>query len=377
MESKIRSSLLPYVLESAEVTQEKSSNNVNGVGLIVRQHGTEYRGRELHVESCKSKGEDTSSRFTAICDHMSSIRHPNLVQFIGVAISPQFAAPVLVTEKYPLSVTSALNDHHFKFPDYVLLSILTDVARAMAYLHSKMPKPIVMGTLNSETVFLTRGLQAKVDCFSSTDSVVDKKTAELAVYCCPEQGSKNMAAAADVYSFGVLALHILHGKSPISATIETLKTMENASNHKSLKSDTRLTQLIKTCLSKEPKNRPTSSDLVQKCLKVSETIAPMPFVSAIELIQRIERKEKDLQVMTARLESEQQDIVKISKQIDTYNRQLSAAMDKMKRMELDLVDSLKPENPEKQKAVQKKILLPPVDTNKTAEAMVSSSIVCL
>lgn len=372
MESS-KSPLLPYVLESAEIIQV---HNSDGVSLIVRQNGSEYRGRELRLDAaaCKSKSEDTSSRYSALCDHMASLRHPNLVQFIGVAMNPQIAAPVLVTEKYPFSVASALDEQPKLLPDNVLLSILTDVARAMAYLHSKTPKPIVLGTaLNAKTVFLTKGLQAKVDYFGTPETEqVGKKTADSAIYACPEQGSKNITAAADVYSFGVFALHVLYGKLPMSVTIDMLKPMDNTHKSSSLKHDTRLMQLVKTCLLKEPKSRPTSCDLVQKFLKLSETTSSTPFTSAIELFKRIDRRERELQVMTERLESEQQDIVKISKQIGTYEKQLSTVMEKMKRMELDLVDSLKPENPEKQKATQKRILLPPIDTNKTADDVMVS-----
>ena len=77
------------------------------------------------------------------CQLLSSLHHPNIVQFLGICFLPPTAAnlPVLVMEMLQGSLDHLLENT----PDIPLakkVSILQDVARGLVYLHGCSPAVI-------------------------------------------------------------------------------------------------------------------------------------------------------------------------------------------------------------------------------------------
>ncbi len=362
--------LLPYVLENASIGEILLQGNQSSE-VKAYYCGVYYHGNKLNSFECKeSKKDDNSSRLKSVCDLLSNLRHPNLVQFIGIVLSPVDTVPVLVNEALPYTVTSAI-DHYSIFPATVQTSIANDVARAMVYLHSKR-KPVIHGNITASNVFLSSGLQAKVgdlgvarlfDPSSSRVIVTRTKSPEATAYSPLEAShhSSNLSPWHDVFSFGVLLLHMACGKCPIPSKTGLSDFDQRRQYLDSIKQDHCLISLITDCLSKEPKNRPNSTFMLQKCEELSRK-NPLPFTTALELMQRMERREGELISMVERLEYEQKEVAGIGKQLNTYDEQLTAVKEQMKTMEKELADNIK-EMPLNQ--VLNKILLPQKDTGKT------------
>ncbi len=373
---KIRSALAVHVLENATIGSEIHRGNRDSL-VRVCQHGLEYHGRKLSSFATKGKKND-ETRLKGLCDRLANLRHPNIVQFIGVSFC---AVPVLVSEALPFSLASALDDYS-RFPESVQLSILSDVARALVYLHSP-PKLTFHGDITARNVFLTRGLQAKIgdlgvahmfDPSTPRISVTMTKSLEAAAYAAPEMHNKpfSLTACVDVFSFGVLALYIASGRCPVPALREDLPSGIAASEFNRrkhfinfMKPEHCLIQIIKNCLSDDPNGRPTSLQLLKKCEELSLS-TPFPFNSALELIHRMERRESELIAMVERLEVEQNEVAGIGKQLNSYDKELAAVKEQMKTMENELADNIH-DMPLHQ--ALNKILLPQKDASRTSIAV--------
>ena len=143
---------------------------------------------------------------------MSSLRHPNVVQFIGICLHPSSPLPILVMEK----LKSQLHQLLITCPTIPLIlkhSILSDVARGLAYLHPQ----VIYRDLSAKNILLTTFFAAKTCDFGSSLSSATYSNArphELTpypgerVYIPPESliDQPMYDCSMDIFSFGHLAL---------------------------------------------------------------------------------------------------------------------------------------------------------------------------
>ena len=102
----------------------------------------------------------TVRRFEEKYRLLSQVRHPNIIQFLGVCFQQGVRAPILVTEFLPTNLTSCI-DQHGIVPKEISYSILHNVALGLCYLHSQTP-PIIHRDLASNNVLLTLNMTAKI-----------------------------------------------------------------------------------------------------------------------------------------------------------------------------------------------------------------------
>ena len=98
--------------------------------------------------------------FKEECHLISQVRHPNIVQFLGVYFQQGVQAPILVMEFLPTNLTSC-NEQYGILPQEICYSILHDVALGLYYLHSQTPS-IIHRDLSSNNVLLTLNMIAKI-----------------------------------------------------------------------------------------------------------------------------------------------------------------------------------------------------------------------
>ena len=75
------------------------------------------------------------TKFLQECQFLSTIKHPNIVQYLGTATDPQSQRPVLLMELMDESLTRFLERFTGPLPYHSQLNICHDVALALAYLH--------------------------------------------------------------------------------------------------------------------------------------------------------------------------------------------------------------------------------------------------
>ena len=88
------------------------------------------------------------------------MRHPHIVQFLGLCFLEGSTLPVLVMEQLDSSLDSLLEGAP-GLPLSLKRSLLTDVIRGLLYLHTHCP-PVVHRDLSARNVLLTSSLVAKI-----------------------------------------------------------------------------------------------------------------------------------------------------------------------------------------------------------------------
>ena len=110
--------------------------------------------------------EKAADEFVRECQLMSTLRHPHIVQFLGVCFLPGSRMPALVMEKLATSLHDILDPEPPPttkpfVPVSLKRSILHDVARGLSFLHSDSP-PIIHRDLSARNVLLNEGMVAKI-----------------------------------------------------------------------------------------------------------------------------------------------------------------------------------------------------------------------
>ena len=91
---------------------------------------------------------------------MTELRHPNIVQFLGLCFLEGSTLPVLVMERLDSSLDDLLETSP-GLPLALKLSLLTDVSRGLLYLHTQDPL-VVHRDLSARNILLTSSLVAKI-----------------------------------------------------------------------------------------------------------------------------------------------------------------------------------------------------------------------
>ena len=156
-------------------------------------------------------------RFEQECGFLSSIRHPNIVQYLGVCRDRDSRLPVLLMELLDSSLTKYLETSNKPLPYHVQVDLCFDIALAIAYLHSN---GIIHRDLSGNNVLIVAGRRAKVTDFGmsklvDSSSRITRRTPTQCpgteVYMPPEALEKPpvYTKTLDCFSFGVLVIQTL------------------------------------------------------------------------------------------------------------------------------------------------------------------------
>ena len=191
-------------------------------------------------------------------DVAARVSHPNLLRFLGARLEGSMA---ILTEFMPTSLRALVNRRpRQRLSLEQLLSIATDVARALNYLHNMTPDPIIHRDLSSANVLLQPtpdgGWLAKVSDYGTANfqSQLQTENPGSPVYTAPEsQDPALQSPKMDIYSFGVLLVEMCTCDFPAPERREEL--MESIDHP-------RLLNLIRQCLNRDKDRRPTAAQLV-------------------------------------------------------------------------------------------------------------------
>ena len=243
-----------------------------------------------------------ASEFVRECQLMSTLRHPNIVQFLGVAFFPGSRLPALVMERLLTSLhdllapdapppSGAVTPLPF-FSMALKCSVLHNVACGLAYLHERSP-PVIHRDLSARNVLLDSEMVAKIADLGVARIVPRMKAAATMtkgpgalVYMPPEAFAPTRSnsekskydASIDVFSLGVVTIFTIGGVFPcdplesnyydeksrmLLARTELQRRCEymryvNEQLHAcgQLRGDHPLIQLIQQCLHNLPAKRP-------------------------------------------------------------------------------------------------------------------------
>ena len=252
---------------------------------------------------------------------LSTLKHPSIVQFLGVYFEDKSQTPILVMERMWKNLHSLLEEQ----PDQLFLltkaHILYDVACGLQYLHSQK-KPVVHRDLHPSNILLNENLKAKITDFGDAKSLNNELAKKLTsvpgniFYMAPETLKKNPTydTKLDVFSIGCTIIHLVTEKRPVptdqfveSQSLEGCFQKVSEVNRRieflSLMNDTPvLRHIAYQSLEDAPANRPTASyicDELKKYIHQLESEAPelakQHNKDKFALLQLLQSQEKQLQ----------------------------------------------------------------------------------
>ena len=160
-------------------------------------------------------------RFEQECQFLSGVRHPQIVQYLGVSRDPESGLPVLLMELMDSSLTRFLEQSEEPLAFHTQVDICHDIALALAYLHSN---GIIHRDLSSNNVLLIGpGNRAKVTDFGMS-KLADTNPRMTPMTMCPgtlaympPEALKEppvYSKKLDCFSFGVLGVQIIIRQFP-------------------------------------------------------------------------------------------------------------------------------------------------------------------
>ena len=297
-----------------------------GRGAYGRVYAVKYcemvcAAKEIHSILVEEVGhlqmQQTVDSFLKECRQCSTLRHPNVIQFLGIyyptmdmsSVQRRMRLPVMVMEMMADSLTS-LVDKYEKIPIQTKFSIAHDVSLGLCYLHHHDP-PIVHRDLSPNNILLTVHHVAKISdlgvakVIKADSRKMMTKAPGTVDFMPPESLSNNpvYGPPLDVFSFAGIILHTFNQQWPhpidlvqydhktrkMVALSEVLRRQQYLDN---LRGEAEvLRPLVEECLDYDPAMRPTIATICER-IKVSKDVyMKEPLQDVITLHQQSEQKE--------------------------------------------------------------------------------------
>ena len=210
---------------------------------------------------------------------LAEVHHPNLVQFIGTVFDEEAERdrkpPLIITELLDMNLRLAYEQKELQPGSR--LSIFSDIARALDYLHQRY-EPIIHRDVSAPNVLLQRlpnnRWKGKVSDLGSANFLQNAQTkGEGAILYSPPEvipraynpSRKRIPQTVkiDVYSYGVLLCEVITSKLPTEEDygdmIEQVQ-IEHPQMH----------ELIVHCTKEDPTNRPAMAEVIVKLEKMPQ-----------------------------------------------------------------------------------------------------------
>ncbi|KAJ9189875.1 hypothetical protein P3X46_001126 [Hevea brasiliensis] len=238
--------------ELEKATDHFNDNRILGQG----GQGTVYKGmladgRIVAVKMSKLVDEENLQEFINEVVILSQINHRNVVRLLGCCLETE--VPLLVYEFIPNgSLFQYLHDQNEEssLPWEMRVRIASEIAGALAYLHSAASIPVYHRDIKSTNILLDEKHRAKVSDFGTSRSIaIDQTHLTTHVhgtfgYLDPEYfQSSQFTDKSDVYSFGVVLVELLSGQKPICSS-SSQETMSLATHFMLLMEESKLFDIV-------------------------------------------------------------------------------------------------------------------------------------
>ena len=345
--------LRPFVLSNVTLTGSRigagSYGSVDEVAISVC--GAAKRIHDIFQDRSEIPDVDiskVSTQFVKECQLMSTLRHPNIVQFLGVCFFEGSRLPALVMERLLTSLHDLLAPETQPSPGTptplsffklgLKCSVLHNVASGLDYLHHQSP-PIIHRDLSARNILLNSRLVGKIADLGMArivprmrDTATMTKAPGASVYMPPEAIAPSASNAEkskydttiDVFSLGVVTIFTVGETFPCDPLAPTYidedsgvliartelqrhsKYMQNIKTQLcacgQLRGDHPLIRLIQQCLNNSARKRPTIREVLDLLEEARAGIRDKENernkVEMVQALQNQPRKQVKVQVYT-------------------------------------------------------------------------------
>ena len=328
----------------------KLDGNDIGIGayakvFAVKYFGTVCAAKQIHnglVDELVSDDDAQHVResFARECLQCSKLRHPNIVQFLGVYypdnMNPRHL-PVMVMERMTESLTNLVMKHE-NIPIQIKFSIVYDVAIGLCFLHSHNP-PIVHRDLSPNNILLTAHHVAKISDLGVAKVIPanGRRTSLTRApgtldFMSPEGCMQNpiYGTPLDVFAFGGIILHTFNQEWPtpsdpidndsITGKPVALSEVERRRQYiDRLREDSEVMKpLVEQCLDDNPTVRPLITVICERIQVRKDFYMRESTHDLISLLQQIKQLRSDNNQLRSQLEQHQRQQLK-QQQVSAYN----------------------------------------------------------
>ena len=365
--------LNPYKLAGVTLTKKELGHGSYATVLEVEYMKVKCAGKKIHNILTNSENSSVTlldrscnhvvKRFQQECKILSMIRHPNIVQFLGVYFAEKGARnaeiPILVMECLPMNLIKCIQQYGIPpentqaaaqqkiLPMEISYSILHDVALGLHYLHSKTP-PIIHRDLSSNNVLLTPNMNAKISDLGVA-RIIDLTPSRIKIlkllqapgtfaFMPPEVMVANPKydTSVDIFSYGILMIHVFSGRWPDpevgqirnepDGSMTAVSEAERCEVFlRAIGNDHPLMDLIRKCIKNDPKCRPHTTEIVDQLAKLVEHNI-IPFDNQLEMLKCIQDQRQEITEYRGKLESRVQEV----EQAENHIRDLTKEINELK-----------------------------------------------
>ena len=352
-----RSQLLqPFLLDGIREVGSTIGDGSYATVVPLSFRGLKCAGKKLHTilydNASPQEKERMIERFQEECQLLSRVKHPNVVQFLGIHFEEGSDLPVLVMEFLHCTLSECL-ERYGVLQERVSLGILDDVATGLCYLHGHRP-PIVHRDLSANNVLLSSNMEAKISdlgvakILNMTPSRMSQltKCPGTPPYMPPEalEEDPEYSTKLDCFSMGVMILHVLCGSWPIPSKptrvdprnrrrVIGLTEVERREKYfQQVRGDHPLIGLVHGCLDNDPPQRPDADRILGRLRQVISQSPPSP-ENKMELLNQMETLRNENRRFSEQLDQSQRECVQlreVSNEVDGL-RALVRTKDEEKR----------------------------------------------
>ena len=281
---------------------------------------------------------------------MSKLRHPSIVQFLGICYVEGSRLPVLLMEKLQTNLDSFLETTP-NIPLDTKVHLLLGTASGVVYLHAHDP-PVIHRDLTARNVLIDSGFNAKIADLGVA-RIVTIQPGQLAatmtggpgnnLYMPPEavpgEGAARYSTSIDIFSFGVIELFTLiqlfpkdlkphNYLDPRTRRLVARSEIERREDYvtqmkRDLGENHPLVGLTLDCLEYAQEDRPSAEDVLRRLEQVERTLPRTCAEPKLELIQRVAYNQRQLADKETQLVDKERQLADTQRQLAEKNAQIT------------------------------------------------------